>query len=144
MARRKRLSPATALSDAPDGAQEVKSDRKPIASIVADVAGRVELIEAVQEHSVARADGRLVALLPVEAIEAGHLVHDRMMADDAELAALKASIAARGQQTRIEVEDLGMGAMARFRAGGGWKHCAPFRPMWTTAISGKAGRLSER
>ena len=107
MARRKRLSPAAALTDAPETAPEAKSDRPPIASIVADVAGRVELIEAVQEHTDARADGRLVA-------------------DDAELAALKASIAARGQQSPIEVEDLENG---RYGLISGWRRLEALRAL---------------
>jgi len=126
MARRKRLSPATALTDAPDGAAQVKSAPPPIAAIVADVAGRVELIEAAQEHREAREDGRLVVLLPVEAVEAGHLVRDRLVANDTELDALKASIAARGQQVPIEVEDLGNG---RYGLISGWRRLVALKAL---------------
>ncbi|MEM9969491.1 MAG: ParB N-terminal domain-containing protein [Pseudomonadota bacterium] len=109
MARRKRLSPAAALTDAP--APEVKSAaHPPIASLVADAAGRDALMEAAGEHRAAREEGRLVVDLPLEAVAPGFLVRDRMAADDDDMATLTASIEDRGQQTPIEVQDLGDGA----------------------------------
>ncbi len=108
MARRKRLSPAAALTDAP--APEVKSAaHPPIASLVADAAGRDALMEAADEHRAAREEGRLVIDVSLDAVVPGFLVRDRMAADDDEMATLIASIEDRGQQTPIEVQDLGDG-----------------------------------
>ena len=113
MARRKRLSPAAALTEAlapsPSAAPETKSARPPIASVVADAAAQSGLGEVAAEYAAARADGRLVTLIPLDAIVADHLVRDRMSADEAEMDTLISSIRDRGQQTPIEVEDLGDG-----------------------------------
>ena len=109
MARRKRLSPAAALTEAPERAPEVKSAHPPIASLVADAAGRDALMEAADEHRAAREAGRLVLDLPLDAVISGFLVRDRIASDDDEMATLIASIEDRGQQTPIEVQDLGDG-----------------------------------
>ena len=118
MARRKRLSPAAALTDTPERAPEVKSTHPPIASLVADAAGRDALMEAADEHRAAREEGRLVLELPLDAVEPGFLVRDRIAANDEEMETLKASIAERGQQTPIEVQDLGDG---RYGLISGWR-----------------------
>ncbi len=118
MARRKRLSPATALTDTPERAPEVKSGHPPIATLVADAAGRDALMEAADEHRTARDQGRLVVDLPLDAVEPGFLVRDRIAADDEDMETLKASIQDRGQQTPIEVQDLGEG---RYGLISGWR-----------------------
>lgn len=131
MARRKRLSPAT-LTDMETGAVPVagprSAGRPPIASVVADAAGQAALGEVVAEYAAARAGGRLVVELPLDAVEATHLVRDRLVADDTDLAALKESIAARGQQTPVEVEDLGQG---RYGLISGWRRLLALRQLFT-------------
>ena len=117
MARRKRLSPAAALTDA--SAPEVKSAaHPPIASLVADAAGRDALMEAADEHRTARETGRLVIDLALDAVEPGFLVRDRIAAEDEDMATLTASIEDRGQQTPIEVQALGDG---RYGLISGWR-----------------------
>ncbi len=62
-----------------------------------------------QEVETARREGRMVQTLPLEAVEGRHLVRDRMMVDPEEMTALKASLAARGQQAPIEVVETAPG-----------------------------------
>ena len=47
----------------------------------------------------ARAEGRLVQRLPLDAIEDDHLIRDRVIGDPDEMAALKDSLRARGQRS---------------------------------------------
>ncbi|MBL3568893.1 hypothetical protein BV509_21310 [Rhodovulum sulfidophilum] len=112
MARRKRLSPLTGPTEetpgVPPGPMPVLS-RPPVAEIAAASASQAALEQLADEVSAARREGRMVLSLPLEAIEAGHLLRDRMHHDTEDMAALKASLAARGQQTPIEVTDLGQG-----------------------------------
>ncbi len=126
MARRKRLSPVAALGEAPALSVEATATRPPIASVVADAAGQAALGEVAGEYAAARAEGRLVVTLPLEAVEVDHLVRDRLSANVAEMDALKASIADRGQQTPIEVEDLGGG---RYGLISGWRRLEALRAM---------------
>ena len=77
--------------------------------------------EAIQDKARRRAEGRLVQSLALEAVVADHLVRDRLAAEDEAMATLKASIAARGQQTPIEVVDLGQG---RYGLVSGWRRLA--------------------
>ncbi len=51
----------------------------------------------------ARAEGRIIELLPLAAIDAEHLVRDRLAQDEDEMEALMASLRKRGQQMPIEV-----------------------------------------
>ena len=126
MARRKRLSPAAALGG--DGApvSEGKQTRPPIASVVADAAGQAAMGEMATEYAAARAEGRLVLSLSLDAIEDDHLVRDRLTVEASEMDALKASIAERGQQTPIEVEDLGQG---RYGLISGWRRLEALRAL---------------
>ena len=106
MAKRKRLTPAD-----PDRletpALEVKSAfgaaPAPIASVASEAATAAALEEVTQALSEARREGRIIERLAIEKIKVDHLTRDRLGADAEEMAALKASIAARGQQTPIEV-----------------------------------------
>lgn len=126
MARRKRLSPVAALGEPSGPPVETGAVRPPIASVVADAAGQAALDEVASEYAAARAEGRLVVTLPLAAIEVDHLVRDRLSADSTEMEALKASIADRGQQTPIEVEDLGNG---RYGLISGWRRLEALRAL---------------
>jgi ParB family chromosome partitioning protein len=117
MAKRKRLTPALAAGYEeaemiypryPDGVAH-NFTRAPVAQVAGDIATRAALDELATELAAAREGGRMVLDLPLEAVEAGHLVRDRMRHDPEEMAALKASLAARGQQTPVEVVALGAG-----------------------------------
>lgn len=113
MAKRKRLSPATALGGEPVAEDDmgypmgIATTRElhvpPVARIAGDAATRAALDELAGEMKAARDGGRMIVELPLEAIEAGHLNRDRTVFDPEDMAALKASIATRGQQTAIEV-----------------------------------------
>lgn len=77
--------------------------RMPIAEVAGDVAGRAALEEVAREMTAAEDEGRVVKKLPLEKVVMHHLCRDRMVIDEDEMAALLASIEARGQQTPIEV-----------------------------------------
>ncbi|HIC67804.1 MAG: ParB/RepB/Spo0J family partition protein [Paracoccus sp. (in: a-proteobacteria)] len=113
MAKRRRLTPA-----APSGGETGSEDQMgyplgvaptrdihspPVARIAGDAATRAALEDLAAEMRSAREGGRMVQDLPLDRIEAGHLTRDRMIFGAEDMAALKASIAARGQQTPIEV-----------------------------------------
>jgi ParB family chromosome partitioning protein len=128
MAKRKRLTPPVMTPDAArtesiPGGLEAKSmqsyplgvhppipaSRPPIAQVAGDASNQAALEEVAQELQTARSQGRMVQSLPLEAIKADHLVRDRLALDSSEMEALKTSLRARGQQTPIEVVDLGQG-----------------------------------
>ncbi len=112
MAKRKRLSvpapkPSAEAAERPRtplaNAIPVDAPRLPIAQVAGDAAAHAALETLAQEVETARQDGRMVQLLDLDVIEARHLVRDRLLVDDEDMAALKASLRARGQQTPIEV-----------------------------------------
>ena len=122
MAKRRRLTPpqpdyldagATAPAiGAGLRAPEVKSSFPPLPSApIAQVAGEASAAAALREVAAeliaARSEGRLIQRLGLEEIDAAHLVRDRIAFDGAEMEALRESLRARGQQTPIEVVDLG-------------------------------------
>lgn len=107
---RKRLTPARpdffgTVSDAPEPA----ASRAPIAQVVGDVALTAAFEQVQAELQSAQREGRMVLSLPLEAVRADYLIRDRLACHPEELEALKESIRTRGQQTPIEVTDLGGG-----------------------------------
>ena len=120
MAKRKRLTPAT-LTQA--GVLETKdmilesTPRAPIAQVAGDAAARAALDELADDMRAARSGGRLVQPLPLSQVRADHLIRDRIINDVEEMAVLKASLMARGQQTPIEVVELeeGYGLISGYR-----------------------------
>ena len=62
----------------------------------------------------------MVLSLPLADIQLDYLVRDRTLVDDAEMTALMDSLRARGQQTPVEVADLGGG---RYGLISGWRRC---------------------
>ena len=120
---RKRLSPPQDTYLAPLETKGLSSPfaarpPAPIAQIAGDSAVVAALREVTEELQAARAEGRLVQRLPLAAIEADHLVRDRIADNPEEMQALQASIRARGQQTPVEVVDLGDG---RYGLISGWR-----------------------
>jgi len=117
MAKRKRLTPA----NMPQGL-ETKSANPGLAPPIAQVAGASAAFSAARDledqMGVARAEGRLIVALPLEAIEESHLMRDRLGVAEPEMEALMSSLLAHGQRTAIEVEDLGQG---RFGLISGWR-----------------------
>lgn len=106
MAKRKRLTPprdgflnAGAAPPGPLGG----GTGLPVSVVAGEAAAHAALEEVAGEMTRARAEGRMVEVLPLDAIDQGHLVRDRMVQDFDEMEALRESLRARGQQTPIEV-----------------------------------------
>lgn len=130
MAKRKRLSPAILTGQA-SPSRPGPSTRAPIAEISGDAAMRAAFDEVSEELSEARKSGRMVIALPLEAVETEHLVRDRLQIVDEDMDSLRASLHARGQQTPIEVQDLGHG---RYGLISGWRRLMALR-----ALQGETG-----
>ncbi|WP_121068195.1 ParB/RepB/Spo0J family partition protein [Chachezhania antarctica] len=104
MAKRKRLAPAGPVSAAPEAPSPARPlGPAPIAQVAGDASATAALAELSAELTSARAQGRLIETLPLDAIDPGHLVRDRLILDEDEMQALMTSLKARGQQTPIEV-----------------------------------------
>lgn len=112
MAKRKRLELPT---EAETGVLETKLaypgalSRMPIAEVAGDTAARAALDEVTQAMTAAEAEGRMVRKIAIDKIDLRHLNRDRMVLDEGEMEVLKTSLAARGQQTPIEVLQLSSG-----------------------------------
>jgi ParB family chromosome partitioning protein len=156
MAKRKRLEPArleTSRGEAGDpedrgglpGDLEVKSifptyplgvavtRRSPIADVAGDAATMAALQDLTHSLTSARSEGRLIQRLPLDEIDAAYLVRDRIAMDPEEMAALTESLRQRGQQTAIEVADLGEGRATGGRWGliSGWRRLQALRHLQT-------------
>ena len=142
MAKRKRLNPAAAPQylDRGDAAPETKAmyplratptssfNSAPIADVARQNAASAALEEMADTLQTARENGRMVLDLPLEAVDETYLVRDRTRVDADEMATLRASIAARGQQTPIEVVALEGG---RYGLISGWRRLAALRQLAT-------------
>jgi ParB-like chromosome segregation protein Spo0J len=133
MAKRKRLTPARPdYLDEAGAAPEAKGlypmgiarHSPPIAQVAGDSSLKAAVEELADEIRTARSEGRLVQALPLDAVDEGHLVRDRISADDSEMAALLASLRARGQQTPIEVVELGRDSYGLIS---GWRRLTALR-----------------
>lgn len=133
MAKRKRLDlPTEALT----AVLETKSalpgmSRMPIADLAGNTAAHAALEEVTQAMISAEAEGRIARRLPIDRVEATHLNRDRMVLDPEEMATLKASLEARGQQTPIEVLSLSSG---RFGLISGLRRLRALREMGQTEV----------
>lgn len=135
MAKRKRLTPpnpvfhdnATPALPGPFAARNA-----PIADVAREAAGSAAFDELAQTLTRAREEGRMVLPLPLDAVQLDHLVRDRLAVDDAEMTALMDSLRARGQQSPIEVADLGdNGPGPRYGLISGWRRCQALRRLHT-------------
>lgn len=141
MAKRKRLTPPDpARVDAagpletkgmftsyPNGVAPTRTrPSPPIADVAGDAATVAALEEVSETLSRARAEGRMVLDLPLDQIDAGYLVRDRVVADETEMTTLMASLRARGQQTPIEVTALADG---RYGLISGWRRLTALRQL---------------
>ncbi len=113
MAKRKRLGPAN-----PDAAIPADLETKayvngwagvrrraaaPIADVAGDAAGQAAFEEVAETLRLAREEGRLVQPVPLAEIRRDHLLRDRLVIDEEEMAVLMSSLSARGQQTPVEL-----------------------------------------
>ena len=127
MAKRMRLTPPqdTYLAPAPLENKALTAPfgsglrgSAPIAQMAGDAATAAALREVSEELQSARAEGRLIQSVPLSAIEVDHLLRDRIHHDDEDMAALRDSLRARGQQVPIDLVDLGNG---RYGLISGWR-----------------------
>ena len=127
MAKRMRLTPPqdTYLAPAPVDNKaltapfgSVLRGTAPIAQMAGDAATAAALQEVSAELQSARAEGRLIQSVPLNAIEVDHLLRDRIHHDDEDMTALRDSLRARGQQVPIDLVDLGAG---RYGLISGWR-----------------------
>jgi ParB family transcriptional regulator, chromosome partitioning protein len=136
MAKRRRLSALPFLSAAPtDAAAQAAGiaetapapiPRPPIAQVAGEAAASSALHEMAERFERARAEGRMIQPLALDAIEADYLVRDRLGLEAEGQAALVASIRARGQQVPVEVVALGQG---RYGLISGWRRLAALRAL---------------
>lgn len=135
MAKRKRLTvpdpgavpPETKAVDIPLGyAPDHMRARAPIADVAGQAAKSAALETVAGEMQAARKEGRLVQKIPLEAVDAGHMVRDRVVIDADDMAALEASLKARGQQAPIEVVETGQGQYGLIS---GWRRITALRAL---------------
>ena len=126
MAKRKRLSPAALVGEDAVGTSAAAPIAPPIAQVAGTAAAEAALNALTDEMRSARAEGRLVQSLPLDAIAVDHLSRDRMVSVSEDMAALKASIAARGQQMPIEVIEQPGG---RYGLISGWRRVQALRDL---------------
>ena len=129
MAKRKRLSAAnpTYVEQAVDAATKgpfTAPALPPIAGVAGDASATAALEELSRSVAAQRAAGHMVLQLDLDALDLDHLVRDRIAMDEAELTALMNSLKARGQQTPIEVMDIGGG---RYGLISGWRRSQALR-----------------
>lgn len=134
MAKRKRLTPALPGAAAAGAAPETKSApfgwvgtrRPPIADVAAEAASQAALDEVSTELRRAREEGRMVLSLPLESIRVSHMVRDRVVLDPEDMTVLKTSLRDRGQQTPIDVVELGEGAYGLIS---GWRRVSALQAL---------------
>lgn len=143
MAKRRRLTPAQTGYLPPEGATDPRPallrpgfQPPPIAQIAGDASVVSALEEVAGAMEAARAEGRLVNRLPLDAIDAAYLVRDRMARDDEEMAALVDSIRAHGQRTAIDVVETGPG---RYGLISGWRRLAALRQLFEATKDDRFG-----
>ncbi|WP_395543668.1 nuclease [Neotabrizicola sp. sgz301269] len=141
MAKRKRLTlsdqaPLTRFPALPrEEAAELGAMRPfgvaaaPISRETQDAAAVSALQELADEIDLARSDGRLAQQLPLQEIDEGWLVRDRLTVDADELAALRQSLQAHGQRMAIEVVDHGPGIRPRYGLISGWRRLTALRDL---------------
>ena len=138
MAKRKRLSPVvTEIFGTTDvsletkayveGEEGIRRTPAPIADVSGNAALRAALDEVSTELTSARSEGRLVLRLALDAVDPAYLVRDRIEMAADEMDTLLASLRARGQQTPIEVVDIGSG---RYGLISGWRRLTALQQLY--------------
>ena len=136
MAKRKRLTPADpAILGTERPVSETKSfgltpGPAPIAQVAGEASASAALQELAGEMKRARDQGRMILDLSLDQIDEGYLVRDRMMAEEEDLEILMQSLMRRGQQTAIEVVQLGPDSYGLIS---GWRRLTAFRRLSDTS-----------
>lgn len=129
MARRRRLEGPIPTTGAPEARDS--SPRAASAPPIAAVAGQSATIAAAENviaaMTAAREGGLLAEAVPLDAITTDHLVRDRVLVEDEDMAALRASLAEHGQRTPIELVATGRGTYGLIS---GWRRLAAIRALW--------------
>lgn len=123
MAKRKRLSAANPAffepsEDAAPQGPFTPTALPPIAGVAGDASATAALEELSRTIAEQRAAGYMVLPLDLAQLDLDHLVRDRVAMDEDDMQSLMQSLSARGQQTPIEVMDLGGG---RYGLISGWR-----------------------
>ena len=134
MAKRKRLTPAQPRDiDTEIPVLETKAfgvartiTRAPIAQVAGDASTAAALQELASEVKRAKDEGRMIQAIPIRQIQSDYLTRDRLVVDDEDLLALMESLKARGQQTPIEVVQLGADAYGLIS---GWRRLSALRKL---------------
>jgi len=142
MAKRRRLGPARLAGDVEETARASLGPlaepglRAPIADVAGDAAAQAALTELSETMQAARAEGRMILRLPLAAVDESFLVRDRVALDAGEMESLTQSLMRRGQQTPIEVADLGGG---RWGLISGWRRLTALRALAEAGAEGPDG-----
>ena len=126
MARRRLTLADPPEAPGPAAEPAAPAARPPIARVAGQAAAEAALAEVAGELAAARAEGRMVLRLPLDAVDEGYLLRDRIAADPDEAAALRDSLRAHGQRNPVDVADLGGG---RFGLIAGWRRLMALRAL---------------
>ncbi|MGH1413614.1 MAG: ParB/RepB/Spo0J family partition protein [Pelagimonas sp.] len=134
MAKRKRLTPANPafLDPAPETKSALGAPMRaaPIADVAREASASAAAEELARTLTEAREAGRMVITVPLAQIQLDYLVRDRVVVDETEMQALKDSLRSRGQQTPVELVDLGDGHTGRqYGLISGWRRCAALKAL---------------
>jgi len=136
MAKRKRLTPPREDYLGPAApallARALPGAAPPISSIAGEAAANSALLEVAGEMTAARKEGRLLLRLPLDQIEEGWLVRDRISTDEEALESLISSLRSHGQRSPIEVTELAPG---RYGLISGWRRLTALRRLHTQTTS---------
>lgn len=153
MAKRKRLTPtAIAPTEPVTGAPETKGLKNgwagtqvhsggptaPIADVAGSAATAAALEELAHELQSARAGGRMVIKAALKTIDESYLVRDRAALDPTEMETLKTSLRERGQQTPIEVVDMGGERLGLIS---GWRRLTALKALHADDPEGGFGQI---
>jgi ParB family chromosome partitioning protein len=92
--------------------------------------------------SEARSSGRMVISVPLALIRRDHLVRDRVAVDEEEMSALIESLRARGQQTPVDLVDIGSDIEGvRYGLISGWRRCLALERLYEATGEARFGEV---